>query len=415
MFLHVDLDAFFASVEQLLNPALRGKPVIVAGIGRRGVVSAASYEARAFGVHSAMPTAAALQRCPQGVYISPQHRAYEQYSKLVMNILRDITPEVEPLSIDEAFMSVDGVRRLHGDARTVAALVRSRVLDEVGLTISVGVASTKFLAKIASDVSKPDGLFVVAEGSELEFLHPLPVRRLWGVGPKTLEKLERIGVESIGDLAALPLVALVHAVGEASGQHLHALAHNEDPRSVVTERDAKSIGNEETFAHDLRTRPEAERELLRLGDKVAGRLRHHKVAARVVSLKARYSDFTTVSRSRTLGEPTDQSTFIVTTARELLADIDVERGIRLLGIHCSRLELPVVEHQGAFDLGDGVGAPVHNARQEMIDRAVDEVRAKFGNAAVAPATLVAPRRERDRSGSSPQRHSGVTTEVNEEV
>lgn len=415
MFLHVDLDAFFASVEQLLNPELRGKPVIVAGIGRRGVVSAASYEARVFGVHSAMPTAVALQRCPHGVYISPQHGAYEQYSKLVMGILRDITPEVEPLSIDEAFMSVDGVRRLHGDPRTVAELVRTRVRDEVGLTISVGVASTKFLAKIASDVSKPDGLLVIAEGSELEFLHPLPVRRLWGVGPKTLEKLERIGVVSIGDLATLPLAALVHAVGSASGQHLHALAHNEDPRSVVTERDAKSIGNEETFAYDLRTRPDAERELLRLGDKVGARLRQHAVAARVVSVKARYSDFTTVSRSRTIGEPTDQSTLIVATARELLADIDIERGIRLLGIHCSRLEQPVVEHQGAFDLGDGVAAPAHDARQEKIDRAVDEVRAKFGNTAVAPATLIAPRREANRSGPPPKRDNGITTEANEEV
>ena len=259
MFLHVDLDAFFASVEQLLNPDLRGRPVIVAGIGRRGVVAAASYEARAFGVRSAMPTSVAMRHCPDGCYVQPRHGEYERFSKLVMAILRDITPEVEPLSIDEAFLSVDGVRRLHGDAVTIATLVRDRVQEEVGLTISVGVATTKFVAKIASDLSKPNGLLVVEPGEELAFLHPLPAQRLWGVGPKTFAKLERIGVGTIGDIAALPLEAIVHAVGNAAGHHLHALAHNEDPRGVVTERDAKSIGNEETFAYDIRTRQVAER------------------------------------------------------------------------------------------------------------------------------------------------------------
>ncbi len=390
MFLHVDLDAFFASVEQLLNPDLRGLPVIVAGIGRRGVVSAASYEARKFGVHSAMPTAIAQRKCPHGVYVQPRHGEYERHSSVVMGILRSITPEVEPLSIDEAFIAVDGIRRLHGDAITVAKLIRQRVQDESGLTISVGVATTKFLAKIASDMSKPNGLLVVEPGNEMEFLAPLQVRRLWGVGPKTMEKLQRIAIQTIGDLAQLPLEVLQHAVGDAAGAHLHALAHNEDPRGVITERDAKSIGNEETFAFDLRTREEVERELLRLGDRVASRLRAHRVAARVISVKVRYADFSTVSRARTLREPSDQSGVLVATARELIAEIDIARGIRLLGIHGSKLAEPASAHQGMLDFGSEscITAPAFDARRAQLDTVVDAVRAKFGTKAVASAALI---------------------------
>ena len=406
MFLHVDLDAFFASVEQLLNPELRGLPVIVAGIGRRGVVSAASYEARAFGVQSAMPTAIAKQRCPQGVFVQPRSHEYARLSDDVMAILRSITPEVEPVSIDEAFISVAGIRRLHGDAVTVARLIRSRVKTETGLTISVGVAATKFLAKIASDLSKPDGLLVVAPGEELAFLHPLPARRLWGVGPKTMEKLERIAVLTIGDIAALPLEALCHAVGRAAGEHLHALSHNLDPRSVVVERNAKSIGNEETYAYDLCTRDAVDRELLRLGTKVAGRLRASDVAASVVTVKLRFDDFSTITRSRTLREASNQSAQLVAIARELAADTDVARGVRLLGVHCSSLVAPLADHQGTLDLfSDPVSsahrvavatsttsivAPAFDERQARIDTVVDAVRAKFGRGAVEAAALVAP-------------------------
>ncbi len=402
MFLHVDLDAFFASVEQLLNPQWRGLPVIVAGIGRRGVVSAASYEARAFGVRSAMPTSVARQRCPQGIFVQPRSTEYARLSEEVMEILRSFTPEVEPVSIDEAFLAVDGIRRLRGDAVSVARLIREQVKIETGLTISVGVATTKFLAKIASDLSKPDGLLVVEPGKELAFLHPLPARRLWGVGPKTMEKLERIAVETIGDIAALPLEALRHVVGRAAAEHLHALSHNLDPRSVTVERNAKSIGNEETFSHDLRERSAVDRELLRLGTKVAGRLRASDVAASVVTVKLRFEDFSTITRSRTLRQASSQTAQIVAIARELVAEIDVARGVRLLGVHCSSLTAPTSEHQGTLDLfavssenlqpGLGekftaVGAPAFDERQARIDTVVDAVRAKFGSEAVAAASL----------------------------
>ena len=405
MFLHVDLDAFFASVEQLLNPEIRGLPVIVAGVGRRGVVSAASYEARAFGVRSAMPTAVARQRCPQGIFVQPRSNEYGRLSDDVMAILRSITPEVEPVSIDEAFIAVDGIRRLHGDALTVAQLIRRRVKIETGLTISVGVATTKFLAKIASDLSKPDGLLVVAPGDELAFLHPLPARRLWGVGPKTMEKLDRIAVHTIGDIAALPFEALCHAVGRAAGEHLHALSHNVDPRSVVVQRNAKSIGNEETFSYDLHTRDAINRELLRLATKVAGRLRASEVAASVVTVKLRFEDFTTITRSRTLHEASQQSAQVVAIARELVADIDVARGVRLLGVHCSVLTQPSSEHQGTFDLA----APAFDERQARIDSVVDAVRAKFGRDAVEPAALVRPAKSAStESQSSPTRKGNDT-------
>lgn len=389
MILHVDLDAFFASVEQLLDPALRGQPVVVAGIGRRGVVSAASYEARRFGVHSAMATALARQRCPHAVFVSPRHGVYEDYSRRVMALLRSITPEVEQLSVDEAFLAVDGIRRLHGDATTIARTIRARVRDEIGLTISVGVASTKFLAKISSDLAKPDGLFVVEPGDELAVLHPLPVQRLWGVGPKTLEKLHRIGIETVGELAMLPLPVLERALGQAQGRHLHELAHNRDPREIETSRAAKSIGNEETFAHDLTDRAAVDRELLRLADRVASRLRAAGVAGRVVSVKVRHSDFRTESRARTLPEPVDGTALLVAVARELVADIDLRGGIRLLGIHVSGLDDPSSQHQGVLDLGlDGAAsAAPYDPRRDQLDRAVDAVRARFGSAAVAPAAL----------------------------
>jgi DNA polymerase-4 len=389
-FLHVDLDAFFASVEQLLDPSLAGKPVVVGGLGRRGVVCAASYEARPFGVHSAMPMAIARRQCPHAVFLPARHDVYERYSRDVMGVLASITPLVEQLSIDEAFLDVRGVRRLHGDAVTVATVVRRRVKHEVGLAASVGAASTKFLAKIASDLAKPDGLLAVPEGGELELLHPLPVQRLWGVGPKTLARLERLGVRTVGDVARLPVDALVAAVGDAHGRHLHALAHNQDEREVVTERDTKSIGNEETFAHDITTIEAADRELTRLADRVAARLRHAGMEARTVNLKARYGDFTTLTRARTLRTPTALSTVIATTARELLRDVDVARGVRLLGVTGSQLVPPTDAQQGTLDLGLAASeeGDASDERRAAVERTVDEVRARFGAAAIAPATLL---------------------------
>ncbi len=388
MFLHVDLDAFFASVEQLLDPDLAGRPVVVAGLGRRGVVCAASYEARPYGVHSALPTAIARRLCPHAVFLAPRFHLYEDHSRRVMAILDDVTPLVEQLSIDEAFLDVRGVRRLHGDATAVATAIRARVHDEVGLAASVGGATTKFLAKIASDLAKPDGQLVVAPGKELEVLHPLPVQRLWGVGPKTLARLERLGVQTVGDVARLPVESLVHAVGDAHGRHLHALAHNRDERVVVVERDTRSIGNEETFAHDLTDRAAVERELTRLADRVAQRLRAADVEARTITLKARYGDFTTLTRARTLGAATAVSTVISATARELLGSVDVARGLRLLGISGAQLVATAAEQQGTLNLGALTEETERDERRAAVERAVDAVRARFGSGALAPATLL---------------------------
>ena len=396
--LHVDLDAFFASVEQLDHPELRGKPVIVGGLGPRGVVSTASYEARKFGVHSAMPMARARGACPHGVYRTPRMARYVEKSDEVIGVLESVTPLVEPLSIDEAFLDVAGARRLYGEPVEVAALIRRRVADETGLTISIGVATTKFLAKLCSDMAKPDGLLVVPPGTEKEFLAPLPTSRLWGVGPQTRKKLDRMGLRTVGDVARLDASVLVNALGSAQGQHLHALANNDDPRPVVTDRAAKSIGAEETFATDLRTRAACERELVRLADRACARMRPSGLATRTITLKVRFADFETKTRARTLPEPTTIGPVIVDTVRELLAEFDIARGIRLLGVSLSQLtDAPVV--QATLDLTDDAEhaqQQQRSARHEAVERAMDEVRDRFGTRAVGPATLVdAPRKEQE--------------------
>lgn len=386
--LHLDLDAFFASVEQVLDPTLRGRPVIVGGLGGRGVVSAASYEARRFGVHSAMPMSRARRSCPEGVFLPPRFAEYERYSTTVMTLLRSVTPLVEPLSIDEAFLDVAGARRLYGTAAEIGALLRERIRDETGLTASVGAATTKFLAKIASDMAKPDGMLVVAAGRESEFLRPLPVEKLWGVGPATFERLERMGVRTIGDVADVPLDALVAALGDASGTHLHALAHNLDGRAVETHRAAKSIGAEETFAVDLTAAAELDRELLRLTDRVMSRVRSAGVTARTVTVKVRYADFETVTRARTLDTPSDTAATVLRVARSLLGCVDLARGVRLLGVHASQLKHhgPV---QPMLDLGGDIAADARRSRREAaVESAVDEVRARFGADSVGSATLL---------------------------
>ncbi len=382
--LHVDLDAFYASVEQLLDPGLRGRPVIVGGLGNRGVVSAASYEAREFGVHSAMPMARARRACPQAVFLSPRFAEYERFSAQVMEIMRSITPLVEPLSLDEAFLDVAGARRRLGDGPTIASLIRSRIRAETGLVASVGVATTKFLAKIASDCSKPDGLLVVEPGAEAEFLHPLPVGRLWGVGPATRTRLDALGVRTVGEIARLPEAALVAALGEAHGLHLAQLARNVDDRAVVAERVAKSIGNEETFAADVHERAELERELVRLADRVGSRLRHAGYEARTITLKLRFGDFRTITRSRTLPEPTALASAIRANARELLAPIGLEPGVRLLGVSGSQLVVPA-PRQGVLDLTDDRADD--RERRGALEAAVDSVRARFGPAALGAAAL----------------------------
>ena len=305
-------------MEQLDDPALRGRPVIVGGLGARGVVSAASYEAREFGVHSALPMGRARRACPQAAFVAPRFDRYGELSRAVMAILESVTPLVEQLSIDEAFLDVRGARRLLGTGAEIAALVRRRVRDEVGLVVSVGVATTKFLAKLASDLSKPDGLLLVPPGTELEFLAPLPVSRLWGVGPATRQRLEKMGVRTIGEVAALPEAVLVASLGNSLGLRLRALARNDDPRAVVPEREAKSIGAEETFAVDLHSAAACERELVRLVDRAGSRLRRAGLEARTITLKIRYENFETRTRSKTIPDATDVSTVMLATARELL-------------------------------------------------------------------------------------------------
>jgi DNA polymerase-4 len=375
--LHVDLDAFYASVEQLENPRLRGRPVIVGGLGPRGVVAAASYEARRFGVHSALPMGRARRLCPDGVFIAPRFDAYHQASRSVMRILREVTPLVEPIALDEAFMDVTGARRTFGNGPAVARALRQRIRSETGLAASVGVAGTKLLAKLASDLAKPDGLLEVEVGEELAFLHPLPVERLWGVGPVTRRRLASLGVKTVGDLAALPEETVIAAIGTAHGHHLYALARNLDDRPVEPEQEAKSIGSEETFPHDLRERRDLERELGRIAERTAARLRKAGRAGRTVQLKLRYADFRTITRARTLVQPTDLAAEIGATAQELLARVPLGPGVRLLGVSVQQLAPAVT--QGELPLGVASSAREQTA---ALERSVDAARERFGDGAV---------------------------------
>ena len=354
-------------------------PVIVGGLGGRGVVSAASYEARRFGVHSAMPMGRARSACPTAAFLSPRFERYSMKSREVMEILESVTPLVEQMSIDEAFLDVSGARRLLGTGTEIAAFVRGRVRSEAGLIASVGVATTKFLAKLASDLAKPNGMLAVEPGTEREFLAPLPVTRLWGVGPATLQRLERMAVHTIGELAALPESSLTAALGNSLGTRLHALATNVDPRAVVPEREAKSIGAEETYAVDLRGRAACERELVRIVDRVSARLRRAQLGARTVTLKVRFEDFETRTRAHTIPTATDVSTVFLATARELLEELDCSRGVRLLGVSLSQLESPGPA-QGVFALDEaGSSAHARVERRAAVEHAVDAVRDRFGS------------------------------------
>ena len=389
--LHVDLDAFYASVEQLDDPSLRGRPVVVGGLGGRGVVAAASYEAREFGVRSAMPMARARRACPQAAFVAPRFDRYTEKSREVMAILESFTPLVEQLSIDEAFLDVRGAHRLLGSGVDIAHALRAQVLGDTGLVASVGVATTKFLAKLASDLSKPDGLLAVAPGTEEAFLAPLPVSRLWGVGPATRKRLERMSVSTIGEVAALPESALTAALGNSLGQKLRALARNDDPRPVVPEREAKSIGAEETFTVDLNTREACDHELVRIVDRVAARLHDAGLEARTVTLKFRYANFETKTRARTLPAATVLATEFLATARELIDAVDCARGVRLLGVSLSQLA-PVAAVQETLDLDDPAAADdAHRRRRADVERAVDAVRDRFGARSVGPASVVAER------------------------
>ncbi len=393
--LHVDMDAFYVSVELRRRPELVGKPVVVGGTGPRGVVAAASYAARRFGVHSAMPSSVARRRCPTAVFLPGDHAHYGEVSHQVHEIFQRATPIVEPLALDEAFLDVTGATRLFGDGVTIAERIRAEVRDELGLGCSVGVAPNKFLAKLASveakPVARPDrilagrGVVEVRPGRELEFLHPLPVSRLWGVGPVTLERLARLGVSTVRDLYDLDERVVIGALGRANGAHLVALARGIDDRPVETDRELKSIGHEETFAHDLHEHDELHREIVRLADGVASRLRARGTGARTITLKVRFAGFRTITRSVTLREPIDTGPALVAALTPLLDQVDPGPGVRLLGVSSSNFGEPV-EQLRLLDGGDGAAPPAGDRRAAG---AVDEIRERFGAAAIGPASSVA--------------------------
>lgn len=397
--LHVDMDAFYVSVELRRRPDLRGRPVVVGGTGQRGVVAAASYEARRFGVHSAMSSVVARRRCPDAVFLPGDHELYAQVSRDVHEIFHSVTPFVEPLALDEAFLDVTGALRLLGPAEAIAAHLRGRIATELELPCSVGGATNKFLAKLASKAAKPTaspqgvragtGVWLVHPGTELEFLHPLPVSALWGVGPATLRRLERFGTRTVGDLARLDVSTLVAALGQAQGRHLHELAWGRDERPVEPHREPKSIGHEETFAHDRHTFDELHREVVRLADAVGSRLRAARTSARTVTVKVRFSDFVTITRSRTLTVPITTAAAIVEVADGLLAGVDPSAGVRLLGVSASGLgqgaEQLSLDDMVGDDAGRGDG---DRAVWVEASGAIDAIRQRFGTAAIGPASAV---------------------------
>jgi DNA polymerase-4 len=389
--LHVDMDAFYASVEVRQRPELAGRPVVVAGgspTGDRGVVLSASYQARAFGVRSAMPVAHARRLCPQAEFVPPQLPRYAEVSKGVMALFREITPLVEPLSLDEAFLDVGGsVRRLGMSPAGIGEWIRGQVYDAHRVTCSVGVAPSKFLAKLASGLSKPDGLLVVPADGVLEFLHPLPLSALWGVGQRTAQALRRLGCTTVADVAGMSLPALRRAVGAASAHHLHELANGRDDRRVVPNLPEKSVGAEQTFARDEADRTALRRELLRLIERATAALRHRGLRGRTITLKIRHPDFTTISRSRTLADPTDSTHTVYAVAAELL-DAHLPPGmlVRLLGVRIDQLSRGAVAEQLTLDAA-GIGAP-RSAHWSDAERAADAARSRFGSAAVRPATLL---------------------------
>jgi len=383
--LHVDLDAFFASVEQRDDPSLRGKPVIVGGSARRGVVAAASYEARKFGVFSAMSMAEALRRCPQAVVVRHHMERYAEASRRFFAILGDFSPEVEALSFDEAFLDLTGSERLLGPKREVGARIKQRVRDELQLVASVGIAPHKFAAKIASDIDKPDGLRVVEPDGLVEFLRPLPVGRLFGVGEVTGDTLKAMGVTTIGDVAAYPLAGLVARLGANLGPMLAALARGEDARPVEPERAPVSIGHQETFDHDLYEREDLEIVLLHQLDRVAERLRRAELRATVVAVIVKHDDFRQLSRRHTLPDPTSDAAVMVRVATALLDQFDIEdrpkRRVRLLGAFASGLEPRDAPRQLALD-------EATRARGERLGDTLDRLRDKFGTAVVKRAVHI---------------------------
>jgi DNA polymerase IV len=376
--LHADLDAFYASVEQRDDPRLRGRPVIVGG----GVVLASSYEARARGVRTAMGGSRARRLCPDAIVVPPRISAYSDASKAVFKVFEQFSPVVEGLSIDEAFLDVRGLEHIIGSPSEIARKLKRAVREQVGLPITVGVARTKFLAKVASAVGKPDGLLVVPPDGELEFLHPLPVERLWGVGEKTARKLHAHGLTTVGQVAAVPELELIEMIGRASGRHIHALSHNRDPRRVRTRSRRRSIGAQHALGPRSRSPQQADIVLVGLVDRVTRRMRAAHRVARTIVLRLRFSDFTRATRSHTIAEATGETETILAVARALLVDalplID-RKGITLVGVALTNLE-----DAGAVQLT----LPFGREREQALDGALDDIRERYGSDAIMRAVLV---------------------------
>ena len=378
--LHVDMDAFYASVAEKDNPKLKGKAVIV-GAGRRGVVSAANYEARKFGIRAAMPVYKAKALAPHAIFISPDMARYEEVSRSVMSIFHDITPLVEPISLDEAFLDVTGARRLLGDGQTIAKLIRARVEQKEGITCSVGIAHNKFIAKIASNQCKPNGLLEIDPERVLEFLHPLAAKEIWGVGPKTNEQLAKMGLQTVGDIANTPRSTLIRVLGQASGSSLYELAWGRDYRDVEIEHIEKSISSSETFDQDLDSREEILKEFLRLTERSVERMREKGFAAGTISIKVRFTDFKTISRSKTVDLPITGTQEIFEVVKNLYLALNLENVlIRLVGVSLDSL----VEDEEINQMVLGQ----RTSGWQQADKAVDRIKNKFGSASLRPARLV---------------------------
>ena len=400
--LHVDMDAFYVSVELRRRPDLVGQPVVVGGTDRRGVVAAASYEARRYGVFSAMPSSTARRKCPTAVFLPGDHALYAQVSQQVHEIFHAVTPLVEPLALDEAFLDVTGSLNLFGSAQAIADQIRRRVADELDLVCSVGGGPSKFIAKLASKRAKPritdrgvepgSGVVFVLPGQELAFLHPLPVRALWGVGPATFERLQRFGISTVGDLARLDPDVLMSSLGQAQGRHLHALAWARDDRPVEPDRELKSIGHEETFVHDRHTHEELMREAVRLSDAVSSRLRATGQGARTINIKVRFTDFVTLSRSQSLPAPITTTKSILGAVESMLTKIELAKGVRLFGVSVSGFGAP--SEQLSFDqlFASGVGAedsaPSSEQEWEAASETIDAIRGRFGARSIGPASAL---------------------------
>ena len=381
--LHVDMDAFYASVSIKDDPKLKNKAVVV-GAGVRGVVLSANYEARKFGIRAAMPVGRAQRMAPHAIFIPPDHQRYSEVSNHVMQIFRDVTPHVEPISLDEAFLDVTGAKRLLGDGRKIAKLIRERVEVEQGITCSVGISHNKFIAKLASQHCKPNGMLEISEDRVLTFLHPLPATAIWGVGPKTNEQLEKLGLRTVGEIANTPRSTLIRALGEAAGASLHELAWGRDYRDVITDEPEKSISAAETFAKDIDDPEEILREFLKLCEKATLRMRSAGLCAKTISIKVRFADFKTITRSKTLEQSISGTKECFEIAKTLYLALKIDRArIRLVGVSLEGL-IPFEDAPQQLLLGQ------RDIGWKEADSAIDRVKAKFGRGSVRPARLISP-------------------------